>query len=239
MLAKPPPELEERLKGVTISVVLCTLNEALNLRKVLVRIPSWIRDVLLVDAHSTDGTVETARQIRPDIRILYQPSRGKDEALKFGVREARGDIVVTMDSDGENAPEDLARFIAPLFDSYDFVKGSRFFAGWRSKPVARLFGNWTILTIFNALYGTRFSDICSGYNAFWKARTFEVKLWSGQGWYYEPRIIAVALRRGLRVVEVGQTYYGRIHGQSKLPNWWQGLSAIWYVFFERFRVARS
>ena len=107
-------------KGLTITALICTLNEVESLPRVLPRIPNWVDEVLLVDGHSTDNTVALARELRPDVRVVTQPGRGKGDALKYGVRKARGDIVVTLDADGETDPEDMLRFVEPLLNEYDF-----------------------------------------------------------------------------------------------------------------------
>ncbi|HEY4685818.1 MAG TPA: glycosyltransferase family 2 protein [Dehalococcoidia bacterium] len=218
----------------TVSVVICALNEAENLPHVLPRLPAWVDEVVLVDGHSSDGTVEVARRLRPDARVLYQPAPGKGVALRHGVESARGDIIVTIDADGETDPQDLPLFIEPLLAGFDFAKGSRFARSWRHKPPHRLLGNWAIATTCNLLYGTRFTDLCSGYNAFWRSTVAAVNFWSDDGWNYEPLIIARALKAGLKVVEVPQTYSGRRSGRSKLPNWHQGFTALKVLARERF-----
>ena len=76
----------------SVSVIIPALNEAENLPHVLPRIPDWIDEVLLVDGHSTDDTVEVARSLRPDIRIVQQVGRGKGAALRTGFQHATGDI---------------------------------------------------------------------------------------------------------------------------------------------------
>ena len=73
----------------TVSVVICTLNEEKNLTYVLPQIPAWVDEVVLVDGHSTDRTVDTARKLRPDIRILHQLNIGKGDALRCGFKNAR------------------------------------------------------------------------------------------------------------------------------------------------------
>src|SRR3990172_4321735 len=83
-------------RGLRITALICALNEEGSLPYVLPRIPGWVDEVLLVDGHSVDGTVELARSLRPDIRVLHQPGRGKGDALKCGVAAARGDILVTL-----------------------------------------------------------------------------------------------------------------------------------------------
>ena len=106
-----------------ITALICTLNEEDNLQYVLPKIPACIDEVLLVDGHSSDRTVDVARELRPDIRIMYQPDTGKDNALKYGFEQASGDIIVTIDADGTTDPEEIPAFIVPLMDGYDFVKG--------------------------------------------------------------------------------------------------------------------
>ena len=159
-------ELRRTPRPPTVGVVICTLNEESNLPGVLPRIPGLVDEIVIVDAHSTDGTVALARELCPSARILYQPGRGKGDALRHGVENVSTDIVVTLDADGQNDPADVERFVTPLLEGYDFAKGSRFRNGhppnlsWK-----RWIGNRMITGLGNLLMGTRFSDLCSGYNA--------------------------------------------------------------------------
>lgn len=151
-----------------ITALVCALNEEANLRHVLPKIPDWVDEVLLIDGHSADRTVDVAKDLWPDIKILYQPGRGKGDALKHGIKNAVGDIIVTLDADGSTDPAEMSKFIEPLLDGYDFAKGSRFLNGRPEIPPHRRFGNWLLITTANILHGTKYTDICSGYNAFWK-----------------------------------------------------------------------
>jgi len=218
-----------------VTVLICSRNEAENLPHVLPRIPSFVDEVLMIDGQSTDDTVAIARRLRPDIRILQQPGSGKGEAFRYGVEQAREDIVVTLDADGETDPQELPRFLDTLLVGADFIKGSRFKSGWGRKPPHRVFGNWVIAKTCNLLYGTRFTDVCCGYNAFWRRVAGEVDLWSADGWNYEPLLVARLLRAGRDVRELSYGYSGRLSGDSKLPDWRQGLVAIWVLARERFR----
>lgn len=229
------PSLPPTTAAPTVSVVLCALNERESLSYVLGRIPPWVHEILLVDGHSTDGTQALARELRPGVRILEQPGFGKGDALRHGVCQAGGDIIVTLDADGETDPEEIPRFLEPLLLGYDFAKGSRRASGFADKPMHRRFGNRAIAAICNLLYGTRFTDLCSGYNAFWRRVAERVNLWADDGWNYEPSIIARALRGRLKVVEVLQRGGSRVGGRSKLPGWGQALRAIRALVRERFR----
>jgi len=219
-----------------ITALLCTLNEEENLQHVLPGIPDWVDEVLLVDGHSTDRTVEVAREVCPRVTVLYQPGTGKGNALKCGFEHARGDIIVTLDADGATDPEEIHKFIEPLLNGYDFAKGSRFLNKNHLKmPLHRRFGNWVLATAANILYGTKYTDICSGYNAVWKKSIGSVNLLS-DGFELEQEMNVKIKKAGLRVIEVPcSNNRGRITGGSKVAIWRQGLKDLMTIIRERFR----
>src|SRR4051795_10249583 len=83
-----------------VSVVIPALNEGECLPSVLPRLPAWVNEVLLVDGASTDDTVAVAQRLCPSVRIIEQEGRGKGAALRTGVTNASGDIIVMLDADG-------------------------------------------------------------------------------------------------------------------------------------------
>ena len=201
-----------------ISVIICTLNEAESLPHVLPKIPDWVDEILLVDGNSNDATVEIARKLCPRIRVLYQTGKGKGDALKYGINEAKGEIIVTLDADGETPPEEIERFINPLLEGNDFAKGSRLFRRRPHKmPVYRWFGNKVLAYTCNILYGTRFSDICCGYNSFWKKEFLKLNLSYSKkeiGCSMEQQMVVRAKKAGKKIIEVPYTNNGRIAGKS-------------------------
>lgn len=216
------------------SVIICTLNEEQNLPHVLPKVPEWVDEVFLVDGYSTDKTVEVAKKLRPDIRILYQPGKGKGDAMKYGIQQATGDIIVTLDADGTTDPEEMPKFIKPLLNGYDFAKGSRFLNERPMRmPWHRLFGNRVLVNETNLIFGTRYTDLCSGYNAFWKKAWERINFPDEFG--YEPLITLRARKVGLRIIEISCFDKGRLSGSSKLPNWRQGWGAFKAILKERFR----
>jgi glycosyltransferase involved in cell wall biosynthesis len=222
-------------RKLRITVLICTLNEEENIPHVLPRIPDWVDEVLVVDGHSTDSTVAAVRGLRPDARILCQPGRGKGDALKYGVEQASGHIIVTLDADGETDPQDIPKFIEPLLQGYDFAKGSRLASGRPSRmPRYRWLGNKILVLTCNLLYGTRYTDICSGYSAFWKRAFSNIEL-TYDNCEMEQQLLVRVKKAGMKIAEVAHGSDGRISGDSKINGIRQGFIDWLVVVGERFR----
>lgn len=233
----------ERPRGYPkISVIICTLNEEESLPYVLPKIPDWVDEILIVDGHSIDATVEIAKKLCPRIRVFYQKGKGKGDALNYGVQEATGEIIVTLDADGETPPEEIEHFIKPLMAGYDLAKGSRLYQRRPPKmPRYRWFGNKVLALTCNVLYLTKFSDICSGYNAFWKNRFIQFDLYCQKdeiGCSMEQRMIVRAKKVGMKIKEIPHSSQGRIGGISVLGNFRgavnQGFIDWFVIIKERF-----
>jgi glycosyltransferase involved in cell wall biosynthesis len=218
------------LGGWKLSVVIPAKNEAANLPLVLPRIPDWVHQVVLVDGHSTDGTVEVARALRPDIHVVLQEGRGKGAALRTGFDAATGDIIVMLDADGSTDPAEIPAFVGLLLAGSDFVKGSRFLQGGGTidMPLYRRLGNWGFVMLVRQLFGGQYSDLCYGYNAFWADAVRRLEL-DGDGFEIETEMNIRALRAGLKISEVPSFEAERIHGRSNLktiPDGWRVLKTI-------------
>src|SRR5919106_623141 len=153
-----------------VSVVIPALNEQDNLPHVLPRIPALVDEVVLVDGASTDNTVEVARRLRPDILVVNQVGSGKGAALRSGFAAASGEIIVTIDADGSTDPAEIPFFVHALLAGADVAKGSRFLhgGGTSDMPLHRRLGNGMFVQLVRRLYGGRYTDLCYGYNAFWR-----------------------------------------------------------------------
>ncbi len=153
-----------------VSVVIPTLNEARNLPHVFARLPRDIHEVIVVDGHSVDDTLMVAQRLRPGTRIVMQTRSGKGNALACGFAAATGDIIAMVDADGSADPCEIPRFVKALADGADFAKGTRFAPGGGSSDITRLraMGNRALVGFVNLSYGTRYTDLCYGFNAFWR-----------------------------------------------------------------------
>lgn len=215
----------------TISVIIPTLNEQDNLPHVLPKIPDAVDEVVLVDGLSTDRTIEVARELIPDVRVVMQEGRGKGAALRSGFAAAEGDIIVMLDADGSTDPGEIPTFVHALLAGADFVKGSRFLhgAGTSDMPFHRRMGNAAFVRMVRWMYGGQYTDLCYGYNAFWR-RVLPVLDLDGDGFEIETMMNIRALRAGLRVVEVPSFEDRRVMGVGNLrtiPDGWRVLRTIW------------
>jgi glycosyltransferase involved in cell wall biosynthesis len=200
----------------------------------LPKVPDWVDEVLIVDGHSVDGTVEVAKRVRAGVRIVSQPGRGKGDALKFGVTQADGDIIVTLDADGETDPSDIHLFVDAVRGGCDFAKGSRLARGRPQRmPIYRWAGNKVLALTFNLLYRTRFTDICSGYTAFRKSSFLRLGL-THDNCEMEQQMLARARKLGMAIVEIPHRSDGRIAGTSKVRGIKQGLVDWFVIIRERF-----
>jgi glycosyltransferase involved in cell wall biosynthesis len=215
--------------------VIPTLNEAENLPHVLRKLPSGVNELIVVDGHSTDATVQVAQEMRPDARVVLQDKDGKGNALACGFAAAKGDIIVTVDADGSTDPSEIPNFIAPLIDGADFVKGSRYMDGGGSTDITKVrsAGNRALGASVNLLFGTRYTDLCYGFNAFWRWCLPKLHV-TCEGFEVETVINVRAAKAGLAVVEVPSYEHDRIHGLSNLSAWRDGRRVLRAILRERF-----
>lgn len=220
----------------TITAVIPTKNEAKNLPHVIPFIPAWVTEILVVDAHSTDGTVEVAYSLSDKVRVIQQVGKGKGAALRTGFAHARGEIIVMLDADGSTDPREIPLFIAALLAGADFVKGSRFMQGGRTADMElhRKLGNAALLLVAKVLFGGGFTDLCYGYAAFWSSIIHQLDL-DGDGFEIETMMNVRALRNGYRVAEVPSFERRRIHGTSNLRAIPDGIRVLRTILMERMR----
>lgn len=217
-----------------ISVVIPALNEAQNLQYVLPYIPPIVSEVILVDGLSTDETIAVAQRLLPTIKIVKQAGKGKGDAVQAGFAACTCDIIVMLDADGSADPHEIPRFVEALLAGSDFAKGSRFVKGGRSYDITllRRLGNYGLSKLTNLLFWTHFSDLCYGYNAFWKHCLDYVEV-DSNGFEVETLINLRMHKAGLKIVEVPSCEYQRIFGMSKLHPFRDGWCVLMTILRER------
>lgn len=220
----------------TVSLVIPAKNEARNIGWVLERVPLTIDEIVLVDGRSTDGTIDIARAIRPDIVVVHDDRPGKGAALRAGFAAARGDYVVMIDADGSMDPGEIDAYVDLLDRGMELVKGSRFIEGGGTADISflRAFGNRVLLAIANGLVGTSHTDLCYGMAAFRRERVLALEL-DAVGFEIETQLFLRAIRNGLRVAETPSFEAPRRFGTSNLHTFRDGWRVLRAIVAERAR----
>ena len=223
----------------TVSVIIPTLNEAKNLPLVIPFLPmNWIDEVILVDGHSTDNTIEIAKQQLSSIIIVEEKSRGKGVALRAGYKAARGDILIVIDADGSHDPREIPRYVTALLEGADFVKGSRFApgGGTTDMPRFRKLGNGAFVFLTNLLFGVNFTDLCYGYHAFWRYCLDAIGLEDCNGFEIDTALYLQAVQARLRIVDVPSFEGCRFYGMGKLRTIPDGMRVLSTIFRQWLRM---
>ncbi len=217
-----------------VSVVIPAINEAENLPHVFKTLPDWIHEVVLVDGNSTDDTVAVARELWPEVKVVRQLGTGKGDALITGFAACTGDIIVMVDADGSADGQEIVSYVCALVSGADFAKGSRFANGGGTDdmtPIRRL-GNHVLCSVVNAKFGARYTDLCYGYNAFWRHCLDKIEL-DCTGFEVETLMNIRVVKAGLKVQEIPSHEYLRIHGTSNLRAIRDGIRVLKVILGER------
>ena len=228
----------------TITIVVPARNEARNLELVLPALPA-VHEVIVVDGWSSDDTEAVVRRTMPRARFLQQTRRGKGNALACGFEAATGDVIVMFDADGSANPDEIHDYVEALRSGADFAKGSRVIGGGGSEDITWLrdSGNRVLTAVTNLLFRTRYTDLCYGYNAFWRdvlpvlslPSSTPVEAQWGDGFEIETVINCRVAARGLQIHEVPSVELERIHGTTNLNTFRDGFRVLRTIAGERLR----
>ncbi len=219
-----------------LSVCVPVYNEAGRVEEALraVLASPLRKEVLVVDDGSTDGTGEAlARLSHPQLRVLrHGRNRGKGAALRTAFAEARGEVVLVQDADGEYDPREYPAVLGPILEGKaDVVFGSRFTG---SGPHRVLYfwhyaGNRLLTLLSNLLTNLNLTDMECGTKAFTREALAGISLREDR-FGFEPEVTAkVARRRGIRIYEVPVSYHGRTYEEGKKIGWRDGVRALWCI----------
>lgn len=193
------------------------LDEEASLPHVLVDLPDFVDELIIVDGLSRDNSVEVACSIRPDSRIILETRRGKGAAVRAGLSAATADYVIFIDADYSHDPREIGNMIERLREGYDLVHGSRFKPGGGSADLTlfRFVANKLFVWITNFLHGTNYTDVCYGYLGFRKDALARLSL-VADSMEIDAEVLISAYRAGLRVAEVPSFERRRYSGHSRL-----------------------
>ena len=232
------------MKFSKLSVIIPCFNEAgtihLILERVLkVRLSNEInKELIIVNDCSTDKTgeaIESYFKGHPDVDFKiyhHEINKGKGAAIHTGISNATGDYLVIQDADLEYDPQEYNILIQPVLDGFaDVVLGSRFMGG---NPHRILFfwhslGNKFLTLLSNAFTNLNLTDMETCYKLFRRDIIQNIELKENR-FGFEPEVIAKISRvPGVRIYEVGISYYGRTYSEGKKIGWKDGFRAIWCI----------
>ena len=209
-----------------VSAVIPARNEHVAIAAVVRACRAHVDEVIVVDDASSDGTGAAAAHagahvIRSDVPL------GKGAALRRGARAARGEVVVFLDGDGQDAPEDIPRLLAAIADGADLVIGSRFLGRFEHGAITAIdhAGNRALSWLFGRLFRVRLTDTQAGFRATRRALLQRLPL-RARRYDIETELLARALQAGARVVEVPVRRRARAGGKTQLHRVADGLRIL-------------
>ena len=224
----------------TVSIIIPALNEEDTIAKVIDEIPKkdlqkvgYRVEIIVIDNNSTDGTAETAKE--KGVKVIAEPVKGKGRAIRTAFKSVSGDFIFMLDADYTYPATYIPRMLEVLQEGHDVVIGSRLKGqmGKGAMSKMHLMGNRLLVFIANILYGTRISDLCTGYWGLTRRVIEELEL-NAEGFELEAAMFAEIAKKGYKIAEV-PIYYRRRTTPGTLSALKDGIKIGWTLLTTRFR----
>jgi len=223
-----------------LSVVMPAYNEEQTIREIIEKVLAVDieKELVIVDDGSKDLTRTFLGELngKDDVRIIFhERNQGKGAAVRTGIQNASGDIILIQDADMEYDPNDYPKLVQPIIEGRsDVVYGSRVKGNdFRHKYTLNLFAARLLSVMSNLLYGLNLTDEPTCYKVF-KANIIKSISFNGNGFEWEPEVTAKLGKRGVNIHEVPISYYSRTIKEGKKIKWIDGVKAIWTLIKYRF-----
>jgi glycosyltransferase involved in cell wall biosynthesis len=228
--------------SVKLSILMPVYNERNTIAEILRRVQAVhldgvIKEIVVVDDGSVDGTREILRNLPPaeELHVYFHPeNQGKGAAVRTAISHATGDILLIQDADLEYDPRDYPVLIQPILEGRaKVVYGSRFLGPRMAMFFWHMLGNKLLTLLTNILYDAILSDMETGYKAF-RAEVIRSIPLRSRRFEFEPEVTAKVLKRGHRIYEVPISYAGREYREGKKIGPKDAFPALWTLLKYRF-----
>lgn len=224
-----------------LSIIIPAYNEEKTIEEIIRRIEGISlpaeKKIIVVDDASTDKTrifLEELKNQNNLVLLHHQKNQGKGAAIKTALPYAAGDFILVQDADLEYDPKDYPALLTPLLkNETDIVYGSRNLKKNPRSSISFYWGGKLLTFILNLLFGTKLTDINTGYKVFKRKVLENIKL-EESGFAFCEEVTCKALKKGYRIKEVPINYYPRTRQQGKKIYWKDGLYGVWVIFKHRF-----
>jgi len=207
---------------ILLSIILPMYNEEQTIGKVLRNLPrNKLIEIIVVDDHSKDNSLKEIENINEnnEIKVIkHNKNRGYGAAVVTGINNARGDVLVTMDSDGQHSPYDILEMIKPIFNNEaDYTIGSRYLGSYFYKlPVSTRLGELLIEKLIQIFFGKKIMNNQNGFRAFNRKVISIFKDFKYEGYAFCTEQIIRATIKGFRIKECPIKVYDRKYGKSNI-----------------------
>lgn len=204
-----------------VSIVIACKNEGEGIKKILDSVKKYSNDIIVVDAHSNDGTKETVKRF--GARFFLDNKKGRGDALKIGIINAKKSVLVFFDADGSHEEKDIPNFVNPILKgSADLVVGSRrtggsFDVNVSFAGVVRSAGSDFLVSLVNQRFKSKLTDILYSFRAI-KASTARKIILKSDDFGIEQEMVVSCLKDGYKVSEIPSREKAREWGKSKLKT---------------------
>jgi len=220
-----------------VSIIIPIYNEKKTLDRLVSRVENssvgeLVKQIILVDDCSTDGTKEILKQYENKHTVVYREKNGgKGAAVRTGISRVTGEVVLIQDADLEYDPAEYSRMLDPILKGLaDVVYGSRFLGDYPHRVLYfwHYLGNKVITFLSDVFTNVNLTDIETGFKAFRTEVLQSIELRENR-FGFEPEVTAKVVKGKWRIYEVGISYAGRTYEEGKKIGWKDGFEAIWCI----------